>query len=179
MKLVVVSELLSRRNVAQAEQRHAVGAGNVPLLHLAVGFARVVDEARQTAHAVAVDDEPLLEMQAVVVARLGVILSHALLEFFIRDHLSRVLQQVLTCRNQCMNQDCCTNNHNVQFHSANTFGNGERRAHAVSTVRVASEELFEAGRTVLTLHAVVGTGVSSGTLTRVAFREDHPEKCLT
>lgn len=39
-----------------------------PLLHLAVGTAGVVDESAVAAHAVPVDDQPSIQVQAVVVS---------------------------------------------------------------------------------------------------------------
>lgn len=57
-------------------ESHTVGG---PLLHLAVGAAGVVDEAAVAAHAVAVDDQPAVQVQAVVVRVARVPRRHALL----------------------------------------------------------------------------------------------------
>lgn len=51
-----------------------------PLLHLAVGPARVVDEAPVAAHAVPVDHESAVKMQAIVMRVAGVPCCHAFLE---------------------------------------------------------------------------------------------------
>ena len=66
-EVVVVGELLSRCDASHAEECHAVRPIHIPLLHLAVGVARVVDETRKVAHAVAVDDNSLLKVETVVV----------------------------------------------------------------------------------------------------------------
>lgn len=66
-EVVVVGELLARVYVTQREQRHAELPVHRPLLHLAVGTARVVDEAAVAAHPVPVDHEPAVQVEAVVV----------------------------------------------------------------------------------------------------------------
>ena len=97
MEVVVVAELGAGGDAALAEETHAVGAVDVPLLHLAVRLARVVDEARQVAHAVAVDHQAAVQVQAVVVVVLTVVVFHASLELFLRDHLADVLHDELAC----------------------------------------------------------------------------------
>lgn len=58
---------------------HIKNTVSSPFLHLAVRSAGVVDEAAVAAHAVPVDDEPAVEVQAVVVRVARVPRRHTLL----------------------------------------------------------------------------------------------------
>ena len=90
-EVVVVGQLLVRVDLPAGEESHPVHPVHRPLLHLAVGFAAVVDEPALAPHPVAVDDHALADVQAVVVVVLLVVRVHSLLELLVSDNLPKVL----------------------------------------------------------------------------------------
>ena len=57
----------------------------------------MVDVSADVSHAVAVDDRPTVQVQAVVVTLLGVFLHHPPPKLCLTDHLPQVFQDELTC----------------------------------------------------------------------------------
>lgn len=70
-----------------------VGPVHRPFLHLAVGRARVVDQAGQVPAAVRIDEHARVQMEAVMVRVARVDFSHAAMELIHADHLADVLGQ--------------------------------------------------------------------------------------
>ena len=68
-----------------------------PFLHFTVGFTGVVHKACQVAHAVPIDDLTTVDVEAVVVAVLGILLRHATTEFLRAHHFSQILQNDSVC----------------------------------------------------------------------------------
>lgn len=66
LKVIVICQLFSGHNsLLTSEQCHARLPGNSPLLHRAVRFARMVDEARHGASC-CIDDHVLIEVHEIV-----------------------------------------------------------------------------------------------------------------
>lgn len=91
-EIVVVRQLFAALDVALREQRHAELTVDRPFLHFAIRRAGMVDEPPVAAHAVAVDDETAVEVEAIVVRVVGVDGTHAFFEFLIGDDLADVFQ---------------------------------------------------------------------------------------
>lgn len=70
---------------------------HLPLLHLAVGFARMIDKSRNVSHPVAIDNCATVEIQTIVVTFLRVFLRHPSPEFLFTYNLPKVLGDQITC----------------------------------------------------------------------------------
>jgi len=64
---------------------------HIPLLHFTVGLARVIDEATDVAHAIAVDHNSAVNVYTVMVPFASVFFHHSMPELFLAHHLATVL----------------------------------------------------------------------------------------
>ena len=68
----------------------------LPLLHLTVWLARVVDKSADVAHAISVDDNAAVQVETVVMTLAGVFFHHPAPELFLTHHLTAVLNDECT-----------------------------------------------------------------------------------